>query len=206
MQEAGLTSGGFYAHFDSKQALLAEALARAGVEIGQRREAGLQGLPGREWLAAFLKRYLHSNHLRQIENGCPLAALASEVSRADEPVKRSFEAIVRELSSQLASRARSGGSARAHDRGLAALALCFGGLGLARSVADRRLANRILRSCRSMAMEILCPGEKHRGRLGGDTTFVAGGAGPRTRDARARRVPGAIAPGKKKSPTRGESS
>ena len=58
MEEAGLTAGGFYAHFDSKQALLAEALAHAGEEIGRRREAGLEDLSGREWIEAFLARYL----------------------------------------------------------------------------------------------------------------------------------------------------
>ncbi len=46
MEEAGLTAGGFYAHFDSKQALLVEALAHAGAEMGRRREAGLEELSG----------------------------------------------------------------------------------------------------------------------------------------------------------------
>ena len=46
MEEAGLTAGGFYAHFASKQALLAEALVQAAVETGRRRDAGLEDLPG----------------------------------------------------------------------------------------------------------------------------------------------------------------
>lgn len=155
MQEAGLTAGGFYAHFDSKQALLAEALTNAGAELGERHEAALAGLSGGEWIEGFLGRYLSMTHCQKIEEGCPLAALISEVSRADEAVKKSSEAIVRDLQSRLASHAPDGSSARAEERAFAILALCVGGLGLARSVQDETLADRILESCRSTARKIL---------------------------------------------------
>ena len=54
MAEAGLTAGGFYAHFDSKQALLAEALEHAAAEMGERLAASTESLSGREWVEAFL--------------------------------------------------------------------------------------------------------------------------------------------------------
>jgi TetR/AcrR family transcriptional regulator, transcriptional repressor for nem operon len=164
MEEAGLTAGGFYAHFDSKQALLAEALAQADAAIGRRRETGLEDLSGREWIEAFLARYLDMSHRHGVEDGCPLVALISEVSRADESVKESFEAIVRNFGDRLASQARECGADKAEERALAALALCVGGLGLARSVRDDALAGRILESCREQAEEVLCGGIRPPGK------------------------------------------
>jgi TetR/AcrR family transcriptional regulator, transcriptional repressor for nem operon len=160
MAEAGLTAGGFYAHFDSKEALLAEALEHAAAETGALLAASTENLSGREWIEAFLGRYLNLEHWRAMEDGCPLAALVSEVARADEPVKRSFEAIVRELVSELAAHARDCGSTRSDDRSLAVLAICLGGLGLARSVHDPGFAEQVLKSCRNAAAEILCATEK----------------------------------------------
>ena len=158
MEEAGLTAGGFYAHFDSKQALLAEAIAHSGAQIAGRHQTWAGELTGRGWVEAFLSDYLSSKHCRQIEDGCPLAALVSEVSRADEAVKASFEEMVRELLEELASHARAGGASGAGDRALQAVALCVGGLSLARSVRDEGFAERIMRSCRRMAIELLCGG------------------------------------------------
>ena len=108
MEEAGLTAGAFYAHFDSKQSLLAEAVKHAAVEVRGLREPRLEGLSGPEWIDAFLSRYLSLSHCRDLEDGCPLPALVSEVSRADKSVKQSFEIIVRELAGKLASHATEG--------------------------------------------------------------------------------------------------
>jgi TetR/AcrR family transcriptional regulator, transcriptional repressor for nem operon len=162
MEEAGLTAGGFYAHFDSKQALLAEAIEHSRIESGERRAAWTGGRSGRDWAQAFLGGYLGRDHRHQIEEGCPLAALISEVSRADDSAKASFEAIVRELASTLASHVEECGPADAKERALAAVALCVGGLGLARSAQDEAFAERIIRSCRKHAMELLCPTEAGR--------------------------------------------
>ena len=87
MAEAGLTAGGFYAHFDSKQALLAEAIEYVRAESCERRASWTGDRSGREWIEGFLGGYLSNGHRRRIENGCPLAALLSEVSRADDEAK-----------------------------------------------------------------------------------------------------------------------
>ncbi len=155
MEEAGLTAGGFYSHFSSKHALLAAALAEAGSESRQRVEKGIRGLSGHAWVKGFLGRYLDRKHVERIELGCPLAALVSEVSRADEAVKASFEGIVRNLQMRLASNAGPEAT-RAEEKALAVVSMCVGGLGLARSVKDEKLADRILASCRRQAEEILC--------------------------------------------------
>ncbi|SIO61306.1 transcriptional regulator, TetR family [Singulisphaera sp. GP187] len=148
MEEAGLTAGGFYAHFPSKAALLAEALAPAAAEAGVPHDQELEGETGRTRTEAFIDRYLAPRHMRDTEGGCPLPALASEVARTGGPVKASFEAIVRDLAARLKDQADGELS---EDRALAILALCVGGLGVARSVQDKALGERILASCRDLA-------------------------------------------------------
>jgi TetR/AcrR family transcriptional regulator, transcriptional repressor for nem operon len=155
MEEAGLTPGGFYSHFSSKQALLAEAITSAGTEARLRVEKGLGGLSGRAWVRAFLRSYLDRSHRDGVEEGCPLVALVSEVSRSDETVKASFEGILRNLQHRLISQAGPY-AARPDEKALAAISMCVGGLGLARSVKDQTLVDQILASCREQAEAILC--------------------------------------------------
>lgn len=146
MEEAGLTAGGFYAHFESKEALLAETLASAAAEVVS--DEPLEHVSGRAWAEAFVERYLSPAHRNKTEDGCPLPALVSEVARAGGPVKASFEAIVRDLAARLQGQA---GGDVSEDRALAIIALCVGGLGVARSVHNEALAERILAACRDLA-------------------------------------------------------
>jgi TetR/AcrR family transcriptional repressor of nem operon len=162
MAEAGLTPGGFYAHFGSKQALLAASLTQAGAELGARREALLDGLAGREWVEAFLAFYLSDDHRDHLDQGCPLAALISEVSRADGTVKATFEAMVLEIRQAFEANATGGDPGTAEERALAAIALCVGGIGLSRSVQDPALGSKILEACRNQARSILSGGRKRR--------------------------------------------
>jgi TetR/AcrR family transcriptional repressor of nem operon len=148
MEEAGLTAGGFYAHFGSKEALLAETLAPAAAGAGVPLEKDLAGTVGHARLKVFVESYLSRSHLQRTEDGCPLPSLVSEVARTGAPVKASFEAVVREMAAQLQSHA---GEGLTEDRALAILALCVGALGVARSVQDEALGERILAACRDLA-------------------------------------------------------
>jgi TetR/AcrR family transcriptional regulator, transcriptional repressor for nem operon len=148
MEEAGLTAGGFYAHFKSKEALLAATLEPTSVEVVSRREKELDGVASHAWLEAFIECYLTPQHMRNTEEGCPLPALASEVARAGEPVKASFEAVVRGFVARLMEGA---GAKLTEEKALAIVALCVGGLVVARSVKDHALGEQILASCRELA-------------------------------------------------------
>lgn len=89
MKEAGLTHGGFYAHFESRDALVVEAMARAGqenmaslTEVMERRLS-----KGGTLFQALVNTYLHESHIDRTEDGCVIAALSSEMTRQEDVVR-----------------------------------------------------------------------------------------------------------------------
>ena len=88
MKEAGLTHGGFYAHFESRDAMLVEAMQRAGqdnlVSLSEGMERRLR--QGATRFRALIETYLHNAHIERTEDGCVIAALASEMTRQHEAV------------------------------------------------------------------------------------------------------------------------
>jgi len=87
MQDAGLTHGGFYKHFGSKDDLLLESLSEGFREIADRLvQAGEQSQAGMAW-KAIIKAYLSPEHCDHAECGCPLAAVAPELARADKAMR-----------------------------------------------------------------------------------------------------------------------
>jgi len=87
MRDAGLTHGGFYKHFASKDELLLESLSEAFQEIADRlARAGENSKPEKAW-KAIVKTYLSLEYCDHIERGCPLPALAPELARADKGMK-----------------------------------------------------------------------------------------------------------------------
>ena len=99
MKEAGLTHGGFYAHFESRDALLCEALERAGTDSAARvvTTVAARQARGASALRALVEQYLSESHLVSTENGCPVAALASEMPRQSREVGQVAAARVRGL-------------------------------------------------------------------------------------------------------------
>jgi TetR/AcrR family transcriptional regulator, transcriptional repressor for nem operon len=99
MKEAGLTHGGFYAHFESRNALLAEALERAGRESAARmdKSAASRQAKGISAFRALVEGYLSERHLGSAESGCPLAALVSEMPRQAPEVREAAAQRVRSL-------------------------------------------------------------------------------------------------------------
>ena len=94
MRDSGLTHGGFYKHFESKDQLLLESLRQSFREISERlAEAGKQSRPGTAW-KAIVKLYLSPEHCDHAEWGCPVAALATELGRTDKTMKNKIVAEV----------------------------------------------------------------------------------------------------------------
>nr|WP_255592809.1 TetR/AcrR family transcriptional regulator [Bordetella sp. BOR01] len=99
MKEAGLTHGGFYAHFPSRDAMLAAAIERAGQENAERlsRHNAEQARLGVHPLRTLVESYLSEAHLATPERGCPVAALLSEMPRQAVPVRDASRVRVRAL-------------------------------------------------------------------------------------------------------------
>lgn len=99
MNEVGLTHGGFYAHFDSRSALLSEALIFASEDIGSLIESNVRRLQTEQQsrFSAFVETYLSDSQVAERENGCPVAALGSEMPHQDEEVVTASRKIVRNL-------------------------------------------------------------------------------------------------------------
>jgi TetR/AcrR family transcriptional repressor of nem operon len=147
MREEGLTAGGFYAHFASKEALLGEALRHAMLKTRRRFFAGLAEKRGWEWLREAVRRYLSRSHRDGVAEGCPLPSLSPEVARASKRTRAAFDAYLTEFVLEF-ERALPTDLELRRERALAVVSLCVGGIMLARAVHDRRLSDLILRACR----------------------------------------------------------
>jgi len=93
MKQVGLTKGGFYRHFESKDDLFVEAVARAFDEIGTGMEKAARSAPAGQALRAMIERYLSMGHAATPGTGCVLSALAPELARKPLRVRRRIEAL-----------------------------------------------------------------------------------------------------------------
>ena len=145
MAAAGLTHGGFYRHFASKEQLVAEACAVA-MESGAKAAAAALSPHGkRNGLRAFAASYLSPDHRDDRSGGCPLAALGSELVRADEKARTAATAGVLNLVDLIAQQFGGMRPDVAQRRALVALATLVGALTLSRMVTDPKLSTALLR-------------------------------------------------------------
>jgi AcrR family transcriptional regulator len=153
MKEAGLTHGAFYAHFPSREAMLAEAASRACAESAAAAFSAVASVPSQEALKTMLRAYLSPEHLEQIESGCPLAALGSETVRQTPEVRRTTTQHIKAMVDLIARQSPDWGQPAAHERALLTLAAMVGTLVLARAVEDPVLSD----SLREAALKYLAP-------------------------------------------------
>jgi TetR/AcrR family transcriptional regulator, transcriptional repressor for nem operon len=153
MKEAGLTHGAFYAHFPSREAMLAEAVSRACAESAAAVSGVVASVPAEQAVKAMLHGYLSREHLEQIELGCPLAALGSETVRQAPEVRRATTQHTKAMVDLLARQSPDWGQPAAHERALLTVAAMVGTLVLARAVDDPALSD----SLRKAALKYLAP-------------------------------------------------
>ncbi|RZL10652.1 MAG: TetR/AcrR family transcriptional regulator [Rubrivivax sp.] len=153
MKEAGLTHGAFYAHFESREAMLAEAAGQACAESVAAASQAVSSLPAGQALATMLRAYLSKQHADGIEKGCPLAALGSETARQAPEVRRVTTRHIQAMVDVLARQSPDGGPPDAHERALVTLSTMVGALVLARAVDEPALAD----SLRDAALNHLLP-------------------------------------------------
>ncbi|MDM0040774.1 TetR/AcrR family transcriptional regulator [Variovorax sp. J22G21] len=143
MKEAGLTHGAFYAHFASREAMLAEAATRACAESAAAAASVVASVPSEQALASMLRSYLSREHLAQVEMGCPLAALGSETPRQAPEVRRVTTRHIKEMIDLVARQSPDWGQPGAHERALVTVAAMVGTLLLARAVDDPALSDSL---------------------------------------------------------------
>lgn len=143
MKEAGLTHGAFYAHFASREAMLAEAANRACAEAAAAAAGAVASVPPDMALATMLNGYLSKAHVEHAERGCPLAALGSETARQTPEVRRVLTRHVKEVVDLVARQAPDWGQPAAHQRALVTVATMVGTLLLARAVDDPALSDAL---------------------------------------------------------------
>ena len=146
MKDAGLTHGGFYAHFPSREAMLAEAADRAGSESVAMMERIAAKLPQQQALPAMLQAYLSKEHLEGIETGCATAALGSEMPRQTPEVRRAATRRIKEMIDLVARHSPDWGQPGAHERALVTVATMVGALMLARAVDEPKLSDGLRES------------------------------------------------------------
>lgn len=159
MQSIGLTHGGFYAHFDSKDALVAEACDSVRSTLAQSYFAWAEEAGGAEGLRRVIRGYLSRQHRDDPGLGCLMPALAADASRAAPEVRASFTRSLRGLVAGVARLLRGARRAPAAEDGAIpdeALVLVSGMVGavlLARAADDPELSDRILLAARRFYTE-----------------------------------------------------
>jgi AcrR family transcriptional regulator len=155
MKEAGLTHGGFYAHFNSRTALLAEAADQAGADGVEQLRKVADAVPPQDALTALIDAYLSQQHVLGVETGCPVAALGSEMPRQAPEVRAAATRRIKELVDLVERQMPDWGTPENHDKALGILSTLLGTLVLARAVDEPRLSKSVLRAGRKFLRQAL---------------------------------------------------
>ncbi len=149
MDAAGLTRGGFYAHFEDKDAMVAEALDSAFAYGLENLVTSLEE-EGDAWRARAAKRYLSQAHVERPGGGCAIPSVGADVSRSEKVVRRAFS---RGVGSILDGITEKLGGPDGRAEAIAFLSTCVGAMILARATDDPKLTAEILAAARARASE-----------------------------------------------------
>jgi AcrR family transcriptional regulator len=152
MSDAGLTNGAFYAHFASKEDLVANVLAdqlrvqRHSFDAQSSDRAGLEG---------FIRAYLSPQHRDQCADGCPSAALLDEIVRRPAVTRQVFTDELLGTADDIAARLDRTDAEAARTDALAIFGMMIGTLQFARALTDRRLSDQLLARGVETALKLL---------------------------------------------------
>lgn len=159
MADAGLTNGAFYAHFNSKDDLVATVVAD---QLRVQRESLGALVPGRAGIEQFLRWYLSVEHRDNRDDGCPSAALLDEIGRSTEATRKAYTDGLMEMADDIASRVAPHDPQSARVAVLGVFAMVIGTLQLSRALTDPLLADAILEQGIQNALAALAAEQRKR--------------------------------------------
>lgn len=157
MEAAKLTRGGFYNHFKSKEELFAAAVSSFLMGRGAkwRADAGIDpSHPTHEAAAQMVDGYLSKEHLGDLDGQCPMIALPSDAARASPEVQAAYQLLLESMV-RLFETSLDGPKAKRRQRALSLAALCVGGMVLARTLPDSKVAEAVRAAAHASALALL---------------------------------------------------
>jgi TetR/AcrR family transcriptional repressor of nem operon len=154
MGAVGLTHGGFYKHFDSKEALVAEATERIFAEINARLEERSDSEGPKAALKAYVADYLTLAHIKNPELGCPIPSFAPDVGREEAVLKGVFTTGLKAMLA-LIKDGLSCPPAERQGKAIELLALLSGAVSMARATNDQKLSSEIIAAARKRADKLI---------------------------------------------------
>jgi TetR/AcrR family transcriptional repressor of nem operon len=155
MADAGLTNGAFYAHFASKDDLVATTIAD---QLREQRANVSAQTPDRAGVEQYVRAYLSTRHRDNPEDGCPSAALLDEIGRGTDATKRAYTDGLLAVIDDTAARLAPHNPQSARVTTLSVFALMVGTLQLSRALSDRQLADEVLEQGIQNALALLGAG------------------------------------------------
>ena len=157
MKEAGLTHGGFYAHFDSREALVIEAFAYAMDRANERWRKVAEQTPPEKRFATIVESYLTPVHRDDPGHGCAVPALGAEIARESPKTRRAFAAKLEQMINMMADQIPDLPRKTARKQAAAALATMMGTLVLARIAGSGEFSDEILGAGREAVLGRAAP-------------------------------------------------
>jgi TetR/AcrR family transcriptional repressor of nem operon len=176
MRNAGLTHGGFYAHFESKDDLVAAAIGQMFEQSRARFFSEVKDHPPARALDAYVEFYLSPRHRDARSSGCPIPALAADLPRLDRAARARFAEGVAALTGAVAGRIEQLGHTEPQTLARSVVAEMVGALSLARVEPDEQKSNQMLADSREMV-------KKRLGIHDAASNSASGAASPAANDA-----------------------
>jgi TetR/AcrR family transcriptional repressor of nem operon len=151
MKDAGLTVGGFYRHFASRDELIAEAFEHALRDV-EPWEAAMVTSPRQA-----MRMYLSDSHRDEVSNSCPVSTLVNDMSRSTDDARAAYTARVKRMAELIAKAIPTEDSADKRAEAHLIMSACVGAVALSRAVTDPKLSKQILDGALSQILELLSP-------------------------------------------------